>query len=227
MVELCSLVTYPLLSLMAWRSWGHSASHMCPSLSPASVLALHWLHLLASPLLFLSLSHFLQSGSVQEGERRQILGQVETNWKCFVTLNSDTNVQAYLSQGPAYFCHHTLDVFFGAAVFSQDPQCSPVDPEVQNGHIGHRDMHTALRTRRWQTRLKSKKAAKTKSLKPDYYYSWHRIRGGTLFWTFSVFPFWPHHYTSCGHLLSHAKLGVCGPLVAMKALFVKTQINFL
>lgn len=42
----------------------------------------------------------------------------------------DNNGQTYLSQGPAYFCHHTLDVILGAAIFSQDPQRTPVDPEI-------------------------------------------------------------------------------------------------
>lgn len=100
-------------------------SRRCPSLSPASVLELHSLHPLVSPPRSLSLSHFLQLGSVQEEDRNQIFVTISIR----LGLSGETVLQTYLSQGPADFCHHTLDVFLGAAVLSQDPQRSPVDPE--------------------------------------------------------------------------------------------------
>lgn len=49
---------------------------------------------------------------------------------CFTHLwDAQVLSHAYLPQGPAHFRHHALDVFLGAAVFSQDPQRSPVNPE--------------------------------------------------------------------------------------------------
>lgn len=117
-----NVCTCPLPSSRAWRSWEHSVSRKCPFLSPASALELHSLHPLVSPLPSLSLFHFLQLESVQMGKYIFCLTGLWDLWLgcCY---------NAYLSQGPAHFCHHALDVFLGAAVLSQDPQCSPVNPE--------------------------------------------------------------------------------------------------
>lgn len=72
--------TYPPLSSKAWRSSGHSVSHRCPSLLPASGLELHSLHPLASPLLSLSLSHSLQSGSAHLRKRQ--MSDICDNFNC-------------------------------------------------------------------------------------------------------------------------------------------------
>lgn len=72
--------TYLPLFSKALRSWGHSVSHRCPSLSPASGLELHLLHLLASPLLFLSLSHSLQLGSAHLRKRKRQMSDISHNF---------------------------------------------------------------------------------------------------------------------------------------------------
>lgn len=45
------------------------------------------------------------------------------------------DLTTHLSQGSAHFCHHTLDVFFSAAIFTQNPESSSINPAMQKHRL--------------------------------------------------------------------------------------------